>query len=168
MDDDFDFEREIFEAHRALRARLAAGDPESRRMVYTWCEGAATEILRYLANGHVTVSATADGLWEEPDPAANDWRYCVLDGDSILVDFRADGSWTTRDGRQASWFGVIEGGPESIGRSIAHHLGLPRRPLHPRHRAQVQDVPEDSRGPDKTGHRASQSGVEDVSEPRRF
>lgn len=143
MDDDFDVEREILEANRALRARLAAGDPESRRMVYTWCEGAATEILRYLAHGHVTVSATADGLREEPDPAANDWRYRVLDGASILVEFRADGTLTTRDGHERSWFGIIEGSPESIGGSIVRDLGLPRRPLRPRHRPEVRDVPEE-------------------------
>lgn len=49
------------EDDRRLQALLAEGDPSSRRMVYGWCEGAATEILRYLAHGRVTATAVADG-----------------------------------------------------------------------------------------------------------
>jgi hypothetical protein len=141
-----DLERELMEDDRRLQALLAEGDPSSRRMVYAWCEGAATEILRYLAHGRVTATAVADGLWDPADISVSDWRYGVLDADTLLVEFRADGTWTTRGGRPGNWFGILEGSPQAIGASIVRELGLPRRSLHPRPRPTDTPAPGDFGG----------------------
>lgn len=94
---------------------------------------------------------------DPPDIADSDWRYRVLDWHTLLVEFRADGTWTTRGGRPGNWFGILEGSPQAIGASIVRELGLPTAPAPP---STTPDGP--ARAPVLRRHRRG------LASPRRF
>ena len=117
-------------SRQPLDRHLSALQHEAQEVLFdqpqtlSWSRDAAAEILRSLPSTSAEI-LRGDGRWE----------VRVFDGplSNLVVAFRSDGTWVTADQRISTWSSYLEGGPRTIGRSIAsrfakaHDLAL--RPI---------------------------------------
>lgn len=98
-----------------IMAELRAGmPPPTSAQIRGWADATAIAILTRIPG------AT---MHEEPADSAHEndnWRFSVLTrNEDVIVTFSSDGSFTQWQGKTSRWSDYLEGGPESIGRTIA-------------------------------------------------
>lgn len=135
MNEEFDFEQELFDAHEELDRR-----PSAQRQASFWGLAAhiATLITRSLPGSRVTAGSARTPEHVDYIPPEPQFPLAVFGPQGqFIVTFLDNCTWIESDGRVANTRGFIEGSPESIARFLVRTAGIEergvaRRQPHPR------------------------------------